>query len=283
MSQPRGTRREHMARRQRKKPTPIWFLRSARLGAAFGLLLLLAAGPYWLWSSGWVGDQFRTLQHSWFAHTAAAGLTASNIFVTGRNETAAADVTLALKVHNALPLLEFNPTAARTQLKTLTWVKDARVERRFPNTIRVDLTERTPVGFYQHNGQLVLVDEEAVTLATDGLGRWAGLPVLVGEGAPKAAPAVLDALRSHPELYKRVKAMTFFNQRRWNLRMNNNIDVLLPEADMPKALERLQRAQDDGRLLDKDISAVDLRLKDRLIITPTKAATERRNAPKEGV
>jgi cell division protein FtsQ len=283
MREQRGTRREHIARRGRKKPTPLWVVKARRYALLAGFATLALAGPYYALSSGWVGNKVDAAYASWLEHTAQAGLTANNIFVTGRSETAAADVTMAMNVTKDQALLAFNPTQARKQLKTLTWVKDARVERRFPNTIRVELTERTPLGFYQQKGKLVLVDADAATLATDGLDRWAGLPVLVGEGAPQAADKLMAALKEHPDLLKRVKAMTYFNQRRWNLRLNNNIDVLLPETDMARALERLQRAQADGKLLDKDIVAVDLRLKDRLIITPNRAAVIRQNAPKEGI
>ena len=279
----RGTRREHLQRKQRKKPTPLWVQKSLKLGAIFGVSLIVLSIPTYLIKSGWVSQQVGRLQDSVIARTAKAGLVADNIFITGRTETAPGDVTLALGITKDQALLHFDPATARTQLEKLTWVKQARVERRFPNTVLVTLTERQPIGFYQKNEKLVLVDESATILATDGLNRWAGLPVLVGEGSPQAAPRIIEALQAHPDILHRVKALTLLNQRRWNLRLTNNVDVLLPEADPATALDRLQRAQDDSKVMDKDVLSIDLRQGDRMIVTPTPAAAARRTAPKQGI
>lgn len=283
MKSDRGTRREHLQRKQRKKPTPLWLQRGLRLGGAALVLALLVGAPIWYWNSGKGPARLEIIEQAALAHTAQAGLSADNIFVTGRSETAAADVTLALGLSKAQPLLAFDPQTARSQLEKLTWVKEANVERRFPNTVFVNLTERQPIGFFQRDGKLALVDDSATILAIDNLSRWAGLPVLVGEGAPQAASALIEQLKAHPEIFGRIKALTYLNQRRWNVRLTNNIDILLPERDVSAALDRLENAHIEGKLLDKDIQSVDLRQGDRMIVSPTRAAAARRAAPKEGI
>lgn len=279
----RGTRRADLQRRQRKKPRPLWLQRGLRLAGVALVLGVIGGTPYWLWQSGWLPGKIAQAENAVLRRTAVAGLSSDNIFVTGRNETVPNDVVMALNVSKDQPLLNFSPVEAKRRLENLPWVREASVQRRFPNTIVVNLTEREPIGFLQQDRQLALVDENGTILAKDGLGRWAGLPVLIGEKAPQHAPELMKLLSAHPELYRRVKAMTLINQRRWNLRLDNNVDVLLPEADMAKALVRLDRAQSDSRLLEKDISSVDLRLPDRMIVAPTAGGAARRAAPKEGI
>lgn len=279
----RGTRRADIQRRQRKKPRPVWMQRGLRIGGVVALAGLVLAGPYYLYSSGWVGTKLTNAENAVLARTAKAGLTADNIFVTGRTETVAADVMMALNVNKDQPLLAFNPVEAKKRLENLPWVREASVQRRFPNTIMVDLTERQPIGFLQKDRQLSLVDETGIILAKDGLGRWSGLPILIGENAPQRAPELMRLLNDHPEIYRRVQAMTLINQRRWTLRLDNNIDVQLPETELAEALNRLEKAQSEGRVMDKDVKEIDLRLADRLRITPTSGGAARRAAPKEGI
>lgn len=281
-----GTRREHMQRmkNQRKKPTPLWLQRGYKIGG-IGLLIAAFLGtPYALWATGWLPEKLHQVNLAWLSHTADAGLQINDdIYVTGRRETAPSDVLMALGIEKGQALLAFDPANAKQQVEKLPWVRQARIERRFPNTVMVNLVERAPIGFFQKNSQLSLVDETGTVLATDGLGRWAGLPILIGEGAPQHTPALLEILSSHADLRSRIKALTYVGQRRWDIHLTNAIVINLPENDPAAALERLESAQADSRILDKDISIIDLRQPDRMVITPTPAAQARSQQPKEGI
>ena len=56
--------------------------------------------------------------------------------------------------------------------------------------------------------------------------------------------------------------------RRWNLRLNNGADVLLPEGAEAPAMARLMELQTAQALLDRPVQALDLRLPDRLVVRP---------------
>ncbi len=64
---------------------------------------------------------------------------------------------------------------------------------------------------------------------------------------------LLDALTDRPELQKRVVAAVRVGERRWNLRMNNGTDVLLPEGHEVAALDRLMQLQQEHALLDRPL------------------------------
>lgn len=279
-----GTRRDHLRRmNQRKKPTPLWLQRFYRLGG-IGLLISAFLGiPYALYATGWLPEKYDSAKQTWLTHTAGTGLAVSDIYVVGRNETASPDVLAAIDVQKGQPLLAFDPATARERVEKLPWVRQARIERRFPGTVMVSLTERAPIGFFQKDGRLSLVDETGTVLATEGLARWAGLPILIGEGAPQHTPALLEILFNHPNLRPRIKALTYIGQRRWDIHLLNNVVINLPETDPAAALERLESAEADSRILEKDISIIDLRLPDRMVITPTPAAQARARQPKEGI
>jgi cell division protein FtsQ len=74
-----------------------------------------------------------------------------------------------------------------------------------------------------------------------------------------------------------VRASVLVAERRWNLRLNNGIDVRLPEADVEQALDRLVALDRDKKLLSRDIVAVDLRLPDRVTVRLSDAAAQVRD------
>lgn len=269
-----GTRRSDLRRtRQRKKPKPLWLQRWGRT-ALWGMVgvVVLSVGV-WSLRSGWIGQSARRVEAAWLTHTATVGLAVTDIFVTGRGETGAPEVLDALGVRKGQPLLSVDPPTARAELETLPWVRSARVERRFPGTVFIHLIEREPVGIFQRNRRQSLVDETGAVLTDSHLERWADLPVLVGEGAPQAAPALIRALAAYPDIYWRVRAMSYIYERRWDLLIDGSVTVRLPEEGVDTALGRLDRAQKERQILDGAVKTVDLRLPDRMTVEPVPAAS----------
>ena len=55
-------------------------------------------------------------------------------------------------------LRDYDLDALRRHVEQVGWVKDARVSRRFPDTLVIDIVERTPAALWQNQGQLALID-----------------------------------------------------------------------------------------------------------------------------
>ena len=71
-----------------------------------------------------------------------------------------------------------------------------------------------------------------------------------------------------------VKAAVRVGGRRWNLRLEGDIDVRLPELDTAAAWARLAEYEKTHRVLERDVQVLDLRQPDRLIVR------KNRNRPK---
>ena len=61
-------------------------------------------------------------------------------------------------------------------------------------------------------------------------------------------------------------------ERRWNLRLKNGVDVRLPEFDVEQALDQLVALERDTKLSSRDITAIDLRLADRITVRLSEGA-----------
>jgi cell division protein FtsQ len=89
------------------------------------------------------------------------------------------EIFLADRNHSVLriPLDE-----RRRQIEALPWVEQATVRRALPNTIEVDITERTPMAFLRDGNQMDLVDVHGVILPRPLKGDF-HFPVITGMDA----------------------------------------------------------------------------------------------------
>ncbi|HYC04278.1 MAG TPA: cell division protein FtsQ/DivIB [Azospirillaceae bacterium] len=281
-----ATRRmtEQAARRaNRRRALPRWTFAAAR-AALFGVPLLAVAGvALWGWSSGSLATATASARESVLEVSARAGLSVGEVLVKGRKEAEREQVLAALGVQRGTPILAFDPHAARAALEALPWVQSATVERRLPDTIFVSLVERAPMAIWQHDKKLHLVDADGVVLTDKGLERYQDLPILVGADAPRYGRDLLTALAAEPVLAGRVEAAVLVGGRRWDLRLDNGIDVKLPEHNYAAALRQLATVQQTNGVLERDIVAVDLRIPDRLVVQTAAQAAQRKNAPPQKI
>ncbi|MGC2415067.1 MAG: cell division protein FtsQ/DivIB, partial [Stellaceae bacterium] len=236
------------------------------------LLMVLATGGY----GGFVlsrlpagqailsGAADRTL-----AASAALGLVVGDIEVEGRETTDTATIMGALSAGRGTPILAVSPARAKAKLESLPWVRSASIERRLPGTLVVRLVERHPLAVWQHAGKQELIDREGVVIPVTDLTRFARLPTVVGDDAASHAAQLIAMLAHEPELAARVTAAVRVDDRRWNVRIDNVIEVLLPETNPGDAWARLAALEKSDKLLQRDIRTVDLRLPDRLVVRAT--------------
>lgn len=254
-------------RRQRKLVRPALML--------FGLGALAVVGYRSVQSHGH-GNSFRERLGD---ASARLGLRVEDVVIEGRQKTPEPLLRAALGVRRGDPMLSFSPDDARARIETIKWVQRATVERRLPGTILVQLEERRPFAVWQLQGKFVLVDRQGETVTDSDVSAFANqLPLVVGPGAPAAAATLIDALSVYPQIMSRTVAATRVGERRWNLRMNNGADVLLPENAEAPALAKLMELQTTHALLDRPLQVIDLRLPDRLVVRPQPDRTDPKDA-----
>jgi cell division protein FtsQ len=235
-----GTQRARRSVPARLRRGAIWI----------GILLLVAVGAVAALNIRHVGSGralFARASTDLLQTTATLGLRVADIRVEGRATTDRDTILEALNARPGTPLLAVDPARAKQQLESLPWVRSAVIERRFPDTIYVRLVEREPMALWQHHGKLKL-------------------PLVVGEDAPAHANELLTMLAREPDLAAHVTAAIRVGGRRWNLRLDNAIDVLLPADDPAAAWAGLAGLQRNSAILQRDVQAIDMRLPDRLVV-----------------
>lgn len=255
---PRASRTDRLARLADRVPT-----RALAIFAATGIVACAGA---WTWQSGSAARSLASARALLVDASAHTGLAVRSVTVHGRDLTPRADLRAALGVARGTPILRLDPEKARSRVERLPWIAHAAVERDLPGTIRLTLRERNAMARWQHRGNLQVLDQTGTPVRGADPGRFTRLPLVVGPGAPPETRALLAILRAQPELAKRVDAAVRVSQRRWNLRMHNDVTIKLPDTGVRDAWARLARLEARHGLLQRDIRAVDLRLPDQLLV-----------------
>jgi cell division protein FtsQ len=259
-------RAKNKTKSPRRRTMPRWAKPAAKTAAVVVVVGSAGIGGLIAWKHATPSNGFSAIHERIVAASAAFGLTVQDVLVEGRAETARDDILAALAVARGTPLLTVDPESARARIEALPWVKTAVVERHLPDTLFVRLTERKPLALWQKDGQLALVDGDGRVLTRDDLSRYRDLPIVIGDDAPQAARTILGVLAAEPDLYQRIEALTYVGARRWDVRLTGGIQIQLPETDPGRAWARLADTDRREQLLARDISVVDLRLPDRLVV-----------------
>lgn len=268
-----GTRRSTVNKRRKGKLAVIlpWL---RRFGVALVVLIALGWTGAWFFLSDADTKTADWIEGKTLQVTANMGFTVEEILVEGRVNSDAAVLKAIINVKKGDPLFAFNPTEAKDLVERVAWVKHAHVERRFPGTIYIGLQERVPLAIWQKDKKLTLIDQEGAAITSDHLSRFKDLIVVIGDGAPEQAPEMLANLKAEEILHERVKSAIWVGKRRWDLVLKSNVTVKLPEDDMELAMRRLAFAQEEDRLLDKDITSIDLREPERIVIRTRPGAVQ---------
>jgi len=149
----------------------------------------------------------------------------------------------------------------RERLLAFGWVKDARVSRRLPDTIVVDIVERKPAALWQDSGRLALIDAEGVVLDRVAIDKMPDLPLLIGPGANSQARQLNQLLADLPTLRPQLASATWVGGRRWDLNFQSGETVALPEGETAAhtALDKFAKADRSSGLLGRGILWFDLR------------------------
>ena len=163
----------------------------------------------------------------------------------------------------------------RESLLQFGWVKDARVSRRLPDGLVIDLIERTPTAVWQHQGRLNLIDGEGVVLDAVRVDKMPDLPLLIGPGANAQAVPLRRMLDSVPTLKPQLASASWIGGRRWDLSFATGETVSLPEtaAAATKALKRFAKMDRSVGLLGRDMIRFDLRVPGKMIVRVPPGAT----------
>ena len=246
---------------------------AARFGGLAALALSAAAlGGLALFGqlddvAAWAGDRVdRQLVASGFAVRA--------VDVTGAAGDMAHAIVQASEIRDGQSIFSIDPEDIRARVEAMPMIRRARVARLLPDRIAIVVETREAFALWQVEGGLHIIDRDGVVIADADVMNPPALPLVVAEGANRAATEIVDALSHYPEVADRVVGAVRVGDRRWNLRLDSGADVKLPESDVVASIAILARLQAERGVLRLAAESFDLRGEGDLIlrVLPERAA-----------
>lgn len=174
------------------------------------------------------------------------------------------------------PISSFDLSLEEMQAKVtaLDAVQSAQLRIR-QGVLQIDIVERQPSVLWRTEEALTLLDNGGVRVGTaESRSHHADLPVIAGEGAEIVVGEALELYAVAGPLRGRLRGFERMGERRWDVVLDRDQRILLPESGAVRAFERTIAMDQAVDMLSRDLLAVDLRLPHRPTIRMSKLATQ---------
>jgi cell division protein FtsQ len=253
-----GSRRNNRLIMQRLKQSAV----------TFGALALFAGSVIYGWATGSFAKAGDWAWRETLTRSAEAGFKVTDILVEGRINTPMRDIQSRLGFSLLTPMLTVDLDKAQAQLADILWIKNVRLARQLPDTIRIEIEERDPIALWQFQKKLSVIDKDGLVLSDGDLSSFSGLPLVIGPDAANAAAELLNLFTAEQDVAAHVVSASRIGARRWDLRLDSGTLVKLPENDLELAFSRLAAAQKKIDIFNKGVAVIDLRLPEKMVLTP---------------
>lgn len=225
-------------------------------------------GGWWLYSSGKVDEAMHVTHDAFWGATARSGFALKQVTLIGREHLPLADLKSALAITQGDPILAIDMEGLQKRLLQLPEVRAVTITRILPNELRVVMEERSPIAIWQREGKYAVIDRDGVVLSRKIEELPKSTLLVVGDDAPRHVPELMALLDKAPQMRSHVESAVRVGQRRWNVKLKEGVTILLPEENAQGAWQKFIALAEKNALLSKAILTVDLRLEDRVFITP---------------
>ncbi len=155
---------------------------------------------------------------------------------------------------------DLNLEDMRARIEELDAVARAELVVRAGGVLDVEVQERVPSVIWRGREALELLDDSGHRVsALKARSTHTDLPLIAGDGADLVVPEAMDLFRAAAPVQDRVRGLLRVGERRWDLILDRNQRIMLPEHGAVAALESVLALDDINELLGRDILAVDLR------------------------
>ena len=242
---------------QRLMLTPLF-----RASVRIGLPVLLVVFIVTAWFSN---DANRLMLTTKISDWTEAFQNRPSFMVAGMQvDGADADLTAAilndLKLTFPVSSFDLDLDAIRTSVIAYAAVKDASVGVQPGGTLQIAVTQREPVAVWRYQNDLWLIDADGVTIGLLAARADRGeLPLIAGDGAKDGIAEALALFQTAGPIADRVRGLVRMSERRWDLVLDRDQRIQLPQDNPIAALQRVMALNEAQDMLERDILTVDMR------------------------
>ena len=143
-------------------------------------------------------------------------------------------------------------------------VASAAIKITVGGVLQINVAEKSPAFIWRKNNVMSVIDETGsfIRIANSRV-DYPELPLVVGEAADLAVAEVSSLIQANDYFKNHVRAFIRVGERRWDLILENNVRIMLPQREFLAAFDRLMLMNEAGSLLSGKLSNIDMRLVER--------------------
>ena len=198
--------------------------------------------------------------------------------IVSRQESVAQDIQTLLDASQLGNLLLLDIESLRDRIKAHRWVKEARVRKLFPSTLKIEITEREPAAILKSGDRFLLIDRDGVWLERLATMEDANLPLLLdsasfNENYPDKLTLAWKCLDSlTPEQRSEVEALDLSERQCVSLTLLGQATrFILGDDRFSERLAFIRSYKDIMEAQNGALEYIDLRFDDRIIFKPVPA------------
>ena len=201
--------------------------------------------------------------------TASVGFSVEAITISGISKLDVPQILAELEFdanrNSEHSLLFVNAQDAKERIQKFPWVERVSIQKLYPNNLEIKIKEKKAYALWQRGEIMSIIDKNGDVITDFIEKKFLNLPILIGHDSQRKASEILEPLSIYPEFTNQVGAYQLINRRRWDLILESGIVIRLPEENLNSALLELVELNLKYDLFSKDISVIDLRIKDRIV------------------
>ncbi len=183
-----------------------------------------------------------------------------NLSVISENHNVVEKIKSTLDLKFPISSLDINVGNLKKRVEEINLVRSASVRLTSNGLIEVLVEVREPIAVQRIGKKFLLLDATGVEVdEVFSRSQRLDLPLLVGEGADRKVQEALTLLLETKNLLVRVRGLVRIGQRRWDVILDRNQVIKLPEKNPIKAMKKVISLQEGRQLLDRDILYLDFR------------------------
>tara|TARA_B100000674_G_scaffold321920_1_gene268364 strand:- start:396 stop:1295 length:900 start_codon:yes stop_codon:yes gene_type:complete len=143
-------------------------------------------------------------------------------------------------------------------------VASAAIKVTVSGVLQIDISERTPAFIWRKDEMLSVIDEKGkfIRLANSRL-DYPKLPLVIGDSANLAIAEISSLIENNQYFLDQVRAFVRVGERRWDLVLDNNLRIMLPQREFLAAFDRLMVMNKSSSLFSNQLVSIDMRIVER--------------------
>jgi cell division protein FtsQ len=154
------------------------------------------------------------------------------------------------------------------KIKAHDCVDDVMISKILPSTLNITIFSKEPIAIWHNTSGYKFITTKGELMSIKQAEKLDEFIVATGASAPEHAPKIINILNGDLKIKSRINNIEWVGERRWNINLQNGLEIMLPEKDPEIAWQKFLELENIEELTTQQSTAktIDLRFQGKFII-----------------